>query len=584
VVNRLVSVGDDSFLPSTIRVAEINLPAGMGSGAISGKVEKGSQVFSVLDDGAVADATDAGGTDCTAAFQATMDKAWGNGRGGTMLIPPGAYKLTGYVRVRSNVRILGYGAVIRKYSGNTTYSSFQALSAGAQGYGSSATNVLFEGLSFRGKFGSSSSGNAVTLHHAQGVTFRKCTWTEAVLTGHAIDLMGCDGVLVDDCSFKGFSPQADREYVEAIQVDYSNAASGGSDTTASFDGLPSINVTVQNSRFTRLTISGVPYPAPNPIGSHTRVAGRWLDTIVFDNNYVEGCAANLAVSGFSVTNQGWIHFLCARNVAITRNTFVNVGAIQTKVVYFNTISTGTALADVQDPNAASTSMTVMPVDGFVFDGNTLVGFANDTMENLVEVRGTQTVNATNIRIGKNTLKDSYSTPGVTGDKGSTFVYLQDVTGVTLDDNYLNNARELVNAYRVKKIKIRGGELLNLGAYMGRFNECIGVKIRDVDIDSHGGGWWFYGATTGISVSGGSILNGRADALRKKHFSISGALEWTVRDVRMPKDGNAYTSAIDAYSTSTKGIVTENQALGWDAGTFLSLGAGSTTTAYDRNAY
>lgn len=590
-MDRIISVGDDLTIPPSIKVADANLPTGAKVGTVAGKVGKGELIFSVLDEGAVPDATDAGGTDNTAAFQRTIDKvkaaqlgsSFGHGAG--MLIPPGNWHVSGAPQLCSDLHIIMWGATIRKYGTSTTYSAFEARSGGAQGYGASVRNVLFQGGTFRGSFTSGAlSGCAVTLHHAKNVTFHKVTWREAIVSGHAIDAIGCDGVLVDDCDFEGFKPQTDREYVEAIQVDHSTASSGGSDALSSFDGLPSINIVARNSRFVQLKIGVTTYPAPNPIGSHSRVAGRWLENITFDQNYVEGGDSNLATSGFSVTNQGWLHFLCARNVTVTRNTFKNVGSRQTKVLYFNTIGTGTALADVQNPAAVSTPMTVMPVDNLVWDDNTLIGFTNDTMENLVEVRGTQAVNATNIHIGKTTLKDSFSTPGVTADKGATLVYLQDCTGITLDGNHLNIARELINAFRCKKIKIHGGELLNLGAFMGRFNECVDVKIRDVDVDGHGGGWWFFGGTTGISVSGGSILNGRADALRKKHFSISGAAEWSVKDVRMPKDANGFTSAIDAYSTSTKGIVKENMALGWDAGTFLSLGSGSTTTAYADNVY
>ena len=589
MANRLISVGDTSYLPPSIRVDEVNLPTGVKSAVVAGKVGKGDLMVNVLDYGAVADATDAGGTDNTSAFQDAMDAAWNGGKGGTLLIPPGAYKLADSVIVRSNVRIIGYGATLRKYSNNTSYSSFQALSNGSQGYGSSAVNVTFEGLTFRGKFGSSACGNAVTLHHARGVTFRKCTWTEAILSGHAIDLMGCDGVLVDDCTFAGFSPQVDREYVEAIQVDYSMADGGGSDTTNSFDGLGTINVTAQNNRFVPLVVGATPYPAPNPIGSHSRVVGRWLENITFDNNWVEGGDANLATAGFTLWNRGWIHFLCARNVKVTRNTFKNVGGIKTKVVFFNTIGTGTAIADVQTKGAVSVSMPVMPVEDFTFDDNTLIGFTNDTEDYMVDVRGTDAsaggINAKRIKIRDNTVKDSYSTPGVTGDKGAAFVYLQDVAGATITGNELENTAVGVYAFRSKRITVEAGNMVNLGSYAGRFSTCNDITIRDVNVDGHGGGYWFYNACVGVKIMGGSILNGRSDALKQKHISISAGNGWMIGGgIRIPKDSNGYTSAIDAYTTSTRGVVSGVFAAGWDAGTLLSLGAASTTANYDRNVY
>lgn len=551
---------------------------------------------SVLEEGAKGDANAAGGTNDSAAFQAAVNKVRGTfgNLGGDVLVPGGrGYYLDEAVRVYDGIRVLAEGgATIWNYAGSVSYSSFETLSGTAQGYGSGGRGILFEGITFQGCFTAGSlAGNCVTLHHGQDVTFRKCTWREAIVSGHGADLMGCDGVLFDDCVFEGFKPQVDREYVEAIQVDYSIASAGGSDIPASFDGLPTINVTVRKSKFRQLTVGGVTYPAPNPIGSHSRVATRWHDNILFDDNYVEGGDANLAASGFSVTNKGWIHFLCARNVTISRTTFKNVGARLTKVVYFNTISTGTALADVQNPDAPSTSMAVMPVDGFVFDQNTLVGFTNDTVENLIEVKGTDAagggVNARRIKVTNNLARDCYSTRGVSADKGANFLYLQDVNGAEVHGNDMDNVGAFVYAFRCKKLRVSGGTLVDLGTYAGRFSSCTDTKVRDVDVDGHGGGWWAYGtspAPTGFSITGGSILNGRADAVRKKHVSISGGLDWQVEGVRMPKDGNGFTSAIDAYTNSARGIVTGNFAAGWDAGTFLSLGVGSTTSIYDRNVY
>jgi len=563
---------------------------------MGGKVGKGEQVFSVLDEGALADAGTTGGTDNTGPFQSAMDKAWGSfGQGGTMLIPPGNYHLFGYVRLRSNVRILGYGATIRKYGlSGSTYSAFQALSAGAKGYGSSARNVLFEGLSFRGRFSGSGTGNGicVTMHHAQDVTFRKCAWTETNIGGHAIDLMGCSGVLVDDCSFSGFNPSLtdNREYVEAIQLDYSMADGGGDDTAASFDGLPTINVTVQNSRFLPQTIGATTYPAPNPLGSHSRVDGRWLEDIKFLNNYVEGCHEPVSTDGFADRCKGWLHFFCTRGVEIRGNHFKNAtapGATKpraARVIAAYSITTGTSLANVGVKGAASVAMAHMSMQNMTISGNTFEGFSSDTVEQIVDVRGTTTVSARNIHVNGNTLKDSFRTPGVSGDNGSDFIYLQDVAGATVNDNYLNVARSLLYAFRVTKLGVRGGQLINLGAYIARFSTCTDISISGVHVDGHGGGYYFYSSCSGIDVSGGSILNGRADAIRPKHFSISGATEFSIRNVRMPKDSNGYTSAIDIYSTSTKGKVKDIFAVGWGSdASLVSFGSGSSATVSD-NVY
>jgi len=584
MANRLISVGDTSYLPPSVRVDEINLPAGAKSAVVAGKVGKGEQVFNVLDYGAVADATDAGGTDNTAAFQAAMDAAGGAGKGGTLLIPPGAYHLATPVGMRSNVHILGYGATLRKYSASAEYAALGVYSEGSKGYGATVRNVIVEGVTFRGNF-STGRGCAVTMHHAQNITFRKCVWTEAIVSGHGIDAIGCDGILVDDCTVMGFKLQTGREYVEFIQLDHSTIAAGSTDPAASYDGLPTINVTVQNSRFLPLQIGATIYPAPNPMGSHNRVDGMWIDNIKFLNNYVEGGIDTSTITdGFAVLTRGWIHFFCARNIEIRGNRFVNASGRAVRVIGAYPISTGTALADVAVDGAASVSMTPMPIMNVLIENNIFEGFTNDADESLINFRGTTTQNARNIRINGNTLKDSFSTPGTSGDKGADFAYIQDAVGLTMTDNYLNVARSLLYAFRVNKINIRGGQLINLGAYIARFSTCTDISVSGVHVDGHGGGYYFYNSCVGIDVSGGSILNGRSDAIRQKHFSISAATEWSIRSIRIPKDSNGYTSAIDAYTTSTKGVVSGVFAAGWDAGTFLSLGPGSTTANYDRNVY
>jgi hypothetical protein len=118
------------------------------------------------------------------------------------------------------------------------------------------------------------------------VTIRNCTFTESVVSGHAIDLGGCSDILVENCWFFGFKSVVSREYVEAIQCDNSTAeGNGGID--GAYDGLPTRNLTVQNCKFLPLTINGTKYNAPNPLGAHARVEGQWFTNIKFLNNYVE---------------------------------------------------------------------------------------------------------------------------------------------------------------------------------------------------------------------------------------------------------------------------------------------------------
>jgi hypothetical protein len=540
----------------------------------------GRGVYDVVTEGAKADATDDGGTDDTAACQAAEDRAWVDG-GGIVIYPPGSYKFDGAVIARPNVRRIAYGVTIRKYGATlSTYSSFETKSNGAHGYGSGGRNMIFEGFTFQGKFGTGSgtTGNAVTLHHAQDVQFRNCHWVEAIRSGHALDLIGCKGIRVDaNCTFEGFDVQPGREYVEAIQVDHSYAGAGGSDSDVSFDGLPTIDLVVQNSWFGPLTVDGVPYPGPNPLGSHSRVAGSWFDNITFQDNVVEDGIDTAAITdGFALLTRGWLHFFCARNVKVLRNTFRNTTGRAARVFGAYAISTGTPLANVTTRGFNSVGITPMPLTGFTFEDNTLDGFNSDALEDLVSVEGTDTLPARTLQIDKNTVTNSWKTPKVTADKGGNFVYLGNVSGVGMAENNLTDARTLAYGYKATNVRIRGGKLRDLGAFITRWSTSSNIIIDDLHVDGHGGGHWFYNGTTGMQVRGGSIVGGRADAIRKKHFSISGGTEWKIADVRMPKDSNGYTSAIDVYTTSSKGKIKDIFAAGWisDAN-LVSFGSGST---------
>lgn len=532
-------------------------------------------IFNVKDFGAVADASDlTPGTNNTPAFQAAVDAAALQG-GGIILIPAGQYHLAGAVMLKSNIHIIGYGAILRKFGESTEYSAFKAFSNGATGYGSSVRNVTFEGIHFRGQFGTGLSGISIGLHHAQNITFRKCEWFEAVVGGHAIDSSGSDGILVDNCVFRGFKPQTNREYVEAIQLDHSLIGGLGGDTLSSYDGLPTINVTVQNSKFLPYILNGTTYPAPNPMGSHGRVVGQWFNNIKFLNNYVEGCHEPVTTDPFALTCKGWLHFFCAQNVTIRGNYFKNTGAKTSRVIGAYPISTGTALADVGTAGAASISMTPMPIKHITIAENTFEGFSSDTAEGIIWLSGTSGTNGKDVKILNNTLFDSFSTPGVAADKGQDFIYLQDIDGSVVDNNDLDIARSLIYAFRCKKLQIFGGILRSLGAYIGRFSTCTDILIKNVHVDGHGGGYYFYTSTSGVEIDGGTILNGYPGSIFAQHISISGVTQFYIHGLRIPyNSSNGYTKVMSAYNTATKGKVKDLMVVGWDPTAIVGIGAGS----------
>jgi len=597
---------------------QVGAPVGANDALNRAYIESQGTYY-VLSEGAKGDATDAGGTDDTAAIQAVYDKARGSfGFGGTVEWGPRAFKLDGSVKTYSNIKSVANGAVIRKYSTNTNYSAFETLSNGATGYGSGGSNIVFEGFTFQGVFGTGSTGIAVTMHHAQNVTFRKCTWTEAIISGHAIDLLGCNGVLVDDCVFKGFKVTANREYVEAIQCDYSMNGAGGSESNvASWDGLPTINVTVRNSKFLPLANaadSTKPWAAPNPLGSHSRLDGKWIEGIKFLDNYVEGGIATDSTAitdGFAVLTRGWIHFFCARNIEIIGNTFNNTRKYQdsavtgtpynafgkpvaARVLMCYPISTGTLMADIQNASAPSQSMTPMPVANLVVERNTYIGFSSDGSESLADIRGTSANKFRDVSFIKNSYIDCSSAPGTPQDKGSDAIYLQDGVGVDLVGNNMRFARGLIYAFRVNKLRINGGNIRDIGAYAGRFSECSDVNITDVFLENFGCAWYTYNnavadstaspqaATAGFSVTGGSIIQGYTSAQLSalgggsfaQPITMSGVQQFYISKVRAPFNAaTGYLQLAYCYGTPVNGRVEDNIAIGWNAQVQASTAVG-----------
>jgi hypothetical protein len=119
-------------------------------------------------------------------------------------------------------------------------------------------------------------------------------------------LGGCSDVSITNCWFFGQKITSQREYAEAIQIDHSIGEGNGLiDHPSSYDGLPCRNITVENCKFLPLTVDGITYPAPNPIGSHSRVVGKVFTNIKFKGNTVQD---GMIIPSDSLFAHGWLHF------------------------------------------------------------------------------------------------------------------------------------------------------------------------------------------------------------------------------------------------------------------------------------
>ena len=258
----------------------------------------------------------------TTAFTDAMRSIKNEG-GGTLLIPPGQYHLPTHIQLCSNLVIKGEGAVLlkKKDTPRPSYAFFSALSQGEIGYGGGVRNVRVSGLTFRGDFENNINVCGFALHHGQDIVIEDCHFIECQGTGHCIDMGGCKGVSIRRCRFLGFNQSSTEGYSRAECIQFDNSTPGGlsvTDSVGSFDGLPTVDVVIEECSFEELTVGTTWYPAPNPMGSHSSIEGARASNIVFRGNTVGSIIENT-----TTTWRGGIHFPGVLNLTIEGNRFYN---------------------------------------------------------------------------------------------------------------------------------------------------------------------------------------------------------------------------------------------------------------------
>lgn len=434
--------------------------------ALTGRLQGTS--FSVKDFGATGD----GLTDDTAAIQLAMDAA--GIKQGTLHFPPGEYNMDGYVTLRSNVDITGTGATLRKRHGSTSYACFAALSNGAVGYGSSVENVTVSGLRFRGTFepGSARSLCGFALHHARNMLFHDLDFTEAQGGGHCFDLGGCDGVTIRDCTFRGFMTDGASLHSECIQVDVSSA-SGVSvvDNPASYDALPSINISVDSCIFAPLTIGAVTYPAPVPMGSHSASAGQPHRNIQFTRNRVLAQVEN-TTSGHA----GAVHFIAVDGLLVADNVFDNPDGVL--AIGVGVRAAVTAVTAATAATGGETLAAPMMSKNVQVIGNQFVGYSQSSISYPV-------IYLQDAGVGNShrdcVISGNTAVAGVLDGTGQGFCRVRYSQGVIITGNRIAGSVRAINT-----------------------DFCDSVTIQGNSIDGSGGGTVLARGCTALSVSGNSF--------------------------------------------------------------------------------
>lgn len=388
--------------------------------------------------GAIGDGT----SDDSAAINAAIEAA--SAIKGTVFVPAGKYLLTHDLVFKSNIVFeMDHNAVLY---GPGQYFRFDTTTTG---YGGGVSNVIVRGGTFAGNYDATgvtnahADGNAFNgaLHHAQHIEFDRVTFHMTTSNSHTLDLGGCDDIYVHDCDFEGMLVRNSREYVEAVQVDYSqlNALTYHDDVQdANLDGLPTINVKVTNNRFIPIYAADgtVKYPAPNPFGEHAAYDSGCPKHLSFIGNTV----LDAPKAGGAVLSEAWVHFVSVSDLKIKNNTFKNTTHTDNSAI--GLYSTDTPLPNY---NGTVTGTLESTQEGVEIVDNTFIGFdAVEQTKAIVELLGNKDSGSKDVLLDSNTFVDNLN---------ASFDWSADYGGATAIKliNYqqaivINNVADTVNRF------------------------------------------------------------------------------------------------------------------------------------------
>lgn len=122
--------------------------------------------------------------------------------------------------------------------------------------------------------GNETPRNMFLLFHARNIKFENVTFKN-IVASHALDLVGCENVIVENCKFLGYDHNKSNEkFREVIQIDCAVKTGAGLDESLypidslCFDGTRTRNVLIENCIFDRSDTLPAPH---NCIGTHSQV-------------------------------------------------------------------------------------------------------------------------------------------------------------------------------------------------------------------------------------------------------------------------------------------------------------------------
>ena len=414
--------------------------------------------------GAVGD----GATDDTLAFIEAVEYAKTLG-GATIRIPKGDYLINGRMELYSNITFVAdRGTTMRKGLNATTAHIFVVgLKNGTTGYGGGAKNLGFYNINFQGLAVDENiySALANTFNHAQNVIFKNCYFKDCITRAHAIDMGGCDNILIDGCIFSGAYDFISRGYTEAIQIDSSTELALGDPEFTNYDSLPTKNVMVKDCKFIPSYNNNgtVKNYAPNPIGNHGFTGGKYYENIVFENNFI--------LDGWEQQDgnwRAWIHFYGLKNSDFNNNTFINTRGVKCSPFGFYSSDSGRYNPDT----GVSESGEPLPCRDLNVNNNLIVGFSSINSPALIRAYGfnynSQDYNTVNINIKDNQFTDSGS---------SNLIQINKFSDVAIEGNKAYFGSRLASIYNGFNLSITNNitTAMSTGAFFIDEVEVVNIQ-------------------------------------------------------------------------------------------------------------
>ncbi|GAA2453687.1 right-handed parallel beta-helix repeat-containing protein [Streptomyces macrosporus] len=251
-----------------------------------------------------------------APIQAALDAAKAGG-GGHVVVGPGTWNLSTYLRIGANTRLTLTPATVFRRTGSARFMLVNGTwgdSSGGSGY-SGPGNIVIEG----GRWDvagpqPSDDGEGwmgISIWHAADVVVRDLQVLN-VSNWHAVEFGAVRNGTVENCRFNGWTGTSNRVSwgVEAIQLDW--ARQGGTVMGAA-DGTPCCDITIRDNHCgAGTTVNGVAY------GGFPTLAGSHGGGFQWPHQRVE-------ISGNTVHDSAWfaIHPYGTNQAVVTNNSINN---------------------------------------------------------------------------------------------------------------------------------------------------------------------------------------------------------------------------------------------------------------------